>query len=84
MFETTVAGSLPKPAWLAEPETLWAPWRLAGADLERGKRDAALVWLKRIERNWQKFCRVQVTVSPLQSLTMASCTRAARAERNLS
>jgi len=49
MFETTVAGSLPKPAWLAEPEKLWAPWRLEGELLERGKRGAALVWLKEQE-----------------------------------
>jgi len=46
MFTTTIAGSLPKPAWLAEPEKLWAPWRLSGADLEQGKRDAALIWIK--------------------------------------
>jgi len=46
MFETTIAGSLPKPAWLAEPEKLWAPWQLEGEDLIRGKQDAALVWLK--------------------------------------
>lgn len=46
MFATTIAGSLPKPAWLAEPEKLWAPWRLAGDGLDEGKRDAALVWLK--------------------------------------
>jgi methionine synthase II (cobalamin-independent) len=32
MFDTTVAGSLPKPAWLAEPNRLWAPWRLTGAE----------------------------------------------------
>ena len=49
MLETTIAGSLPKPAWLAEPETLWAPWRLEGAALARGQRDAALVWLKEQE-----------------------------------
>ena len=49
MLRTTVAGSLPKPAWLAEPEKLWAPWRLDGAELERGKQDAALVWLKEQE-----------------------------------
>ena len=49
MFETTIAGSLPKPAWLAEPEKLWAPWRLEGEELERGKRDAALVWLSEQE-----------------------------------
>jgi 5-methyltetrahydropteroyltriglutamate--homocysteine methyltransferase len=37
---------LPKPSWLAEPEKLWAPWRLSGAELLSGKRDAALMWLK--------------------------------------
>lgn len=30
MLPTTIAGSLPKPAWLAEPERLWAPWQLLG------------------------------------------------------
>jgi 5-methyltetrahydropteroyltriglutamate--homocysteine methyltransferase len=49
MLETTIAGSLPKPAWLAEPEKLWAAWRHEGAELERAKRDAALVWLKEQE-----------------------------------
>lgn len=49
MLETTIAGSLPKPEWLAEPEKLWAQWRLEGASLEYGKRDAALMWLKQQE-----------------------------------
>ena len=49
MLRTTIAGSLPKPAWLAEPEKLWAQWRLEGGDLERGKRDAVLIWLKEQE-----------------------------------
>jgi len=49
MLETTIAGSLPKPSWLAEPEKLWAGWRLEGAELEQAKRDAALVWLKEQE-----------------------------------
>jgi 5-methyltetrahydropteroyltriglutamate--homocysteine methyltransferase len=49
MFETTIAGSLPKPSWLAEPNTLWAPWRLAGADLAEGKRDATLLAIKQQE-----------------------------------
>ena len=40
MLQTTIAGSLPKPAWLAEPEQLWAPWKLEGAALDAGKRDA--------------------------------------------
>jgi 5-methyltetrahydropteroyltriglutamate--homocysteine methyltransferase len=50
MLETTVAGSLPKPSWLAEPEKLWAAWRHEGEELERAKQDAALVWLKEQER----------------------------------
>ncbi len=49
MLETTIAGSLPKPSWLAEPEKLWAKWRHEGAELERAKQDAALVWLKEQE-----------------------------------
>ncbi|HVB16442.1 MAG TPA: methionine synthase [Stellaceae bacterium] len=46
MLETTIAGSLPKPSWLAEPHVLWAPWRLDGAALAEGKRDATLLALK--------------------------------------
>ena len=46
MLETTIAGSLPKPSWLAEPRQLWAPWRLDGAALAEGKRDATLLALK--------------------------------------
>ena len=49
MLPTTIAGSLPKPAWLAEPERLWAPWQLSGEALEQGKRDAALIVLKEQE-----------------------------------
>ena len=46
MFETTIAGSLPKPSWLAEPGKLWPQWKLAGEALDEAKRDATLVWLK--------------------------------------
>ncbi len=46
MFPTTIAGSLPKPSWLAEPNKLWAPWRLAGADLATAKLDATLLAIK--------------------------------------
>src|SRR5205085_4392748 len=46
LFPTTIAGSLPKPAWLAEPNRLWPPWRLSGAALEDAKRDATLLALK--------------------------------------
>ncbi len=49
MLPTTIAGSLPKPAWLAEPEKLWAPWRLSGEALEQAKRDAVLVVLREQE-----------------------------------
>jgi 5-methyltetrahydropteroyltriglutamate--homocysteine methyltransferase len=49
MFKTTIAGSLPKPGWLAETTKLWPAWRAAGADLERAKRDATLLWLKEQE-----------------------------------
>jgi len=43
---TTVAGSLPKPSWLARPQVLWAPWQLAGEQLAEGKRDAVRAALK--------------------------------------
>ena len=40
LLATTIAGSLPKPDWLAEPNQLWAPWKLAGDALVAGKEDA--------------------------------------------
>jgi 5-methyltetrahydropteroyltriglutamate--homocysteine methyltransferase len=46
MFETAIAGSLPKPSWLAQTETLWPDWKASGAELERAKADATLLWLK--------------------------------------
>ena len=49
LFPTTVAGSLPKPGWLAEPEKLWPAWRSSGPELVAAKRDAALIWLKEQE-----------------------------------
>ena len=49
MLLTTIAGSLPKPAWLAEPERLWAPWRLPPDTLAAGQRDAVLIALKEQE-----------------------------------
>jgi 5-methyltetrahydropteroyltriglutamate--homocysteine methyltransferase len=42
-YKTTIAGSLPKPAWLAEPERLWPAWRLEGADLRDAVRDATQI-----------------------------------------
>src|SRR3954467_15459063 len=49
MFETTIAGSLPKPSWLAEPNKLWPQWRLSGDELAAAKRDATLLALKEQE-----------------------------------
>jgi 5-methyltetrahydropteroyltriglutamate--homocysteine methyltransferase len=46
LFQTTIAGSLPKPEWLAEPDMLWAPWKSKGAELDRAKRDATLLAVK--------------------------------------
>ena len=46
LLPTSTAGSLPKPAWLAEPETLWSPWKLQGAELIDGKQDALRVALQ--------------------------------------
>ncbi len=45
LLPTSTAGSLPKPSWLAQPETLWSPWKLQGAELTDGKQDALRVSL---------------------------------------
>jgi 5-methyltetrahydropteroyltriglutamate--homocysteine methyltransferase len=45
-LRTTIAGSLPKPTWLAEPQALWAPWKLEGATLAEGKQDAVRLVLR--------------------------------------
>ena len=49
MFETTIAGSLPKPSWLAEPNKLWPQWRPQGDELASAKIDATLLALKEQE-----------------------------------
>jgi 5-methyltetrahydropteroyltriglutamate--homocysteine methyltransferase len=49
MFATTVAGSLPKPLWLAEPEKLSPAWRLEGNALAAGKIDATILAVRRQE-----------------------------------
>ncbi len=46
MFETSIAGSLPKPAWLAETHKLWPQWRAEGDALRQAKADATLLWIK--------------------------------------
>src|SRR6185295_1343883 len=50
ILQTTIAGSLPKPVWLAEPLKLWAPWKLEGDALAQGKRDAVRLALRLQER----------------------------------
>ena len=46
MFDTAIAGSLPKPAWLAETQKLWPQWRASGTELAQAKLDATLLWIK--------------------------------------
>src|SRR5438270_246494 len=62
MFETTIAGSLPKPAWLAEPNKLWPQWRLACAALDDAKRDATILALK-----LQEDCGIDIVSDGEQS-----------------
>jgi 5-methyltetrahydropteroyltriglutamate--homocysteine methyltransferase len=50
LLQTTIAGSLPKPPWLAPPNQLWAPWLLEGEALAEGKRDAVRLVLRDQER----------------------------------
>ena len=49
LFPTSTAGSLPKPSGWPEPETLWSPWKLEGAELTLGKQDALRITLKEQE-----------------------------------
>ena len=46
MFDTAIAGSLPKPAWLAQTQKLWPQWKSEGAELAQAKLDATLLWIK--------------------------------------
>ena len=62
LLATTIAGSLPKPAWLAEPEKLWAPWKLEGPALDEGKRDAV-----RLAVAMQERCGVDIVSDGEQS-----------------
>jgi 5-methyltetrahydropteroyltriglutamate--homocysteine methyltransferase len=62
MFDASIAGSLPKPAWLAEPNKLWPPWRLQGTELDAGKRDATILALK-----LQEDCGIDIVTDGEQS-----------------
>ncbi|HSV35225.1 MAG TPA: methionine synthase, partial [Ramlibacter sp.] len=46
MFPTSIAGSLPKPAWLAETHKLWPQWKAQGDELRQAQADATLLWIK--------------------------------------
>jgi 5-methyltetrahydropteroyltriglutamate--homocysteine methyltransferase len=46
MFRTAIAGSLPKPGWLAETHKLWPRWAHEGDALQQAKLDATLMWVK--------------------------------------
>jgi 5-methyltetrahydropteroyltriglutamate--homocysteine methyltransferase len=46
MFRTAIAGSLPKPGWLAETNKLWPKWAHEGDALAQAKLDATLMWIK--------------------------------------
>ena len=46
MFSTATAGSLPKPAWLAETQKLWPQWLHQGDALQQAKDDATVLWVK--------------------------------------
>jgi 5-methyltetrahydropteroyltriglutamate--homocysteine methyltransferase len=62
LFPSTIAGSLPKPAWLAEPTKLWPQWRLQGEELAAAKDDATLLAIK-----LQEDCGVDVVTDGEQS-----------------
>ena len=62
MLETTIAGSLPKPSWLAEPKKLWPAWRLDGEALAEAKRDATVLALK-----LQEDCGIDIVSDGEQS-----------------
>jgi 5-methyltetrahydropteroyltriglutamate--homocysteine methyltransferase len=55
LFPSTVAGSLPKPSWLAEPNKLWPQWRLQGEELAAAKLDATLLAIK-----WQEDAGIDI------------------------
>jgi 5-methyltetrahydropteroyltriglutamate--homocysteine methyltransferase len=62
LFPATIAGSLPKPAWLAEPHKLWPQWRLQGEELAAAKDDATLLAIK-----LQEDCGIDVVTDGEQS-----------------
>jgi len=55
IFPSTIAGSLPKPSWLAEPNKLWPQWRQQGDELAAAKLDATLLAIK-----WQEDSAIDI------------------------
>jgi hypothetical protein len=49
MFETTVAGSLPKPICSPNRKNSWPAWRLEGDALAAGKIDATILPTQRVD-----------------------------------
>ena len=62
LFPTTIAGSLPKPAWLAETQKLWPSWKAEGDALRQAKADATLLWIK-----WQEDAGLDIVGDGEQS-----------------
>ncbi|QBG37277.1 methionine synthase [Litorilituus sediminis] len=62
LLPTSTAGSLPKPSWLAQSETLWSPWKLQGEQLIDGKHDAL-----RIAIQEQQFAGIDIVSDGEQS-----------------
>jgi 5-methyltetrahydropteroyltriglutamate--homocysteine methyltransferase len=49
MLDASIVGSLPKPAWLAAPNMLKAPWRLSGTELRDAQNDAVRLAIREQE-----------------------------------
>lgn len=62
LLPTSTTGSLPKPVWLAEPETLWSPWKLKDEQLIEGKHDAL-----RLSLQEQEFANIDIVGDGEQS-----------------
>ena len=46
MFESLIAGSRPKPGWLAETQKLWPQWHSAVPAMQQANMDATWLWVK--------------------------------------
>jgi len=62
VFHTSIAGSLPKPAWLSQTQQRWPQWKASGAELQQAKTDASLPWIT-LGRAWQFVPKNSVSAS---------------------